>query len=69
MDTAENVMETGHVTVHVGLSADGKVVRWFDLDGLDPAEAAGHLTFTLDVIREDQINQLMRDRRQYGDDD
>lgn len=63
MSTPENVMETGHVTVHVGLDSRGKVVRWFDFDGLDPAEAAGHLMFTLDAIREDQINQLVNDRR------
>lgn len=57
MDTPENVMETGYVQVHVGLNSAGKQVRWLEIEGLDPAEAAGHLTFTLDAIREDQIMQ------------
>lgn len=59
METPENVMETGRVVVHVGLRNDSKIVRWLEIDGLDPAEAAGHLTFTLDAIREDQIMQQL----------
>jgi hypothetical protein len=50
----EEFLETGKIVIRVGIDADGQRKRAFGIDGMDPAEAIGHLTTMIDIVRENQ---------------
>lgn len=49
----EDFVETGRITITVGLNGDG-TAHGFNIQGMEPPEAIGHLTIITDLLREQQ---------------
>lgn len=60
-------LETGRITIVVGLSPEGSEDSGFTVSGLNMAHAIGQLTTTLDRIRADQQSRWRL--REDGDTD
>lgn len=56
----DGYLETGRITIIVGLSPEGSEDAGFTISGLNVTHAIGQLVTTLDRIREDQKQSWRR---------